>query len=117
MKLYRFKSSEAREAFIDNFPAYNTDMANVLAKAGTFSFIQVASGFHAYKDNKKLVTTRSGDVYITPNEKADYFEEIKETELNNFDKAVKLVSSVVDIDKRTEAFIKLVRFELSNQRG
>lgn len=117
MKLYQFKSSEAREAFIDNFPAYNIDMEKVLVKAGTFSFIQAASGFHAYKNGKKLITIRQGDVYITESEKNDYFEEIKETKIESFDKAVEAVSSVVNIDSRTLAFIKLVRFELSNQRG
>lgn len=127
--LYRFKSNAAFNGFMYN-PGYednNLEMGKVLQRAGTFSLIPSngTDGYDAFKDGVKLRTAKEG-VYVTAHEMLKFFqvaseedivEEVKpeETEIDRFDKAVKLVSSVVDIDSRTEAFIKLVRYELANQ--
>lgn len=118
--LYCFKSDTALQTFMfgERYSDHNPEMGKVLQKAGTFSLVasEGSTGYNALKNGVKL-RTNTENVYITRNEMLQFFKEVEptETEIDRFDKAVKLVSAVVDIDNRTAAFIKLVRFELSNQ--
>ncbi len=120
--LYRFKSDIAASIFkINCYPEHNKEMGKVLEEAKTFSLIPEDVGYIAFKNGVELRTERER-VYITREEFSKFFEQVPEdkieaveTDIERFDKAVETVNSVIGIDSRTAAIIKLVRFEFSNR--